>query len=114
MVRNLALLAGFCYTQFSDTYQEANGLLYADRRPKIPLTRVAEATAGATAARSDGLEQLHATLDERETKAEPLYRVEVSPRRAQDSAALAAFLMTSRPSTSRTTPLCIVPRSARI
>ena len=31
------LLAGFCYTQFADTYQEANGLLYADRTPKIPL-----------------------------------------------------------------------------
>jgi beta-galactosidase/beta-glucuronidase len=68
VVRNLALLAGFCYTQFSDTYQEANGLLYADRTPKIPLKRVAEATAGATAARSDGLEQLQATLDERESR----------------------------------------------
>ena len=56
------------YTQFSDTYQEANGLLYADRTPKIPLKRVAEATAGATAARSDGLEQLQATLDERESR----------------------------------------------
>ena len=31
------MLAGFCYTQFADTYQEANGLLYADRTPKIPL-----------------------------------------------------------------------------
>ena len=31
------LLAGFCYTQFADTYQEANGLLYADRTPKFPL-----------------------------------------------------------------------------
>ena len=34
-VRSLDLLAGFCYTQFADTYQEANGLLYADRRPKF-------------------------------------------------------------------------------
>ena len=40
------LLAGFCYTQFTDTYQEANGLLYADRTPKIPLERIAAATAG--------------------------------------------------------------------
>ena len=31
VVRSLPLLAGFCYTQFTDTYQEANGLLYADR-----------------------------------------------------------------------------------
>ena len=34
-VRNLQLFAGFCYTQFSDTYQEANGLLYADRTPSF-------------------------------------------------------------------------------
>ncbi|HZU34898.1 MAG TPA: glycoside hydrolase family 2 TIM barrel-domain containing protein, partial [Gemmataceae bacterium] len=31
VVHALPLLAGFCYTQFADTYQEANGLLYADR-----------------------------------------------------------------------------------
>ena len=36
-VRSLPSLAGFCYTQLTDTYQEANGLLYADRTPKIPL-----------------------------------------------------------------------------
>jgi beta-galactosidase/beta-glucuronidase len=47
VVRHLGLFAGFCYTQFSDTYQEANGLLHADRTPKIPLTRIASATAGA-------------------------------------------------------------------
>ena len=38
-VRSLSLLAGFCYTQFADTYQEANGLVYADRTPKIPIGR---------------------------------------------------------------------------
>jgi hypothetical protein len=32
-----ALFSGFCYTQFADTFQEANGLLNADRTPKIPL-----------------------------------------------------------------------------
>ena len=37
--RGSELLAGFCYTQFADTYQEANGLLYADRTPKFPLER---------------------------------------------------------------------------
>jgi Glycosyl hydrolases family 2, sugar binding domain/Glycosyl hydrolases family 2, TIM barrel domain len=37
-------IAGFCYTQLSDTYQEINGLLTADRVPKIPLERIAEAT----------------------------------------------------------------------
>lgn len=43
-VRTLSLFAGFCYTQFADTYQEANGLLYADRTPKIPLEIIAHAT----------------------------------------------------------------------
>jgi beta-galactosidase/beta-glucuronidase len=46
VVNSLGLLAGFCYTQFADTYQEANGLLYADRTPKIPLERIARATTG--------------------------------------------------------------------
>jgi hypothetical protein len=45
-VRSLGLLSGFCYTQFADTYQEANGLLYADRRPKFPLEQIALATRG--------------------------------------------------------------------
>ena len=46
VVRSLQLLAGFCYTQFADTYQEANGLLYADRSPKFPLDQIADATRG--------------------------------------------------------------------
>jgi beta-galactosidase/beta-glucuronidase len=45
-VRSCTLLAGFCYTQFADTYQEANGLLYADRTPKIPLEKIRAATRG--------------------------------------------------------------------
>jgi hypothetical protein len=45
-VRSVGLLAGFCYTQFADTYQEANGLLYADRTPKVPLDTIAAATTG--------------------------------------------------------------------
>jgi beta-galactosidase/beta-glucuronidase len=45
-VRCLPALAGFCYTQFADTYQEANGLLYSDRTPKAPLEKLAEATSG--------------------------------------------------------------------
>jgi len=31
------VLAGFCYTQITDTMQEANGLAYEDRTPKLPL-----------------------------------------------------------------------------
>ena len=46
VVRALPALAGFCYTQFTDTYQEANGLLYADRTPKAPLEALALATSG--------------------------------------------------------------------
>ena len=39
-----ALFSGFCYTQFADTFQEANGLLYADRTPKVPLDVIAQCT----------------------------------------------------------------------
>ncbi len=46
VVRSLPIMAGFCYTQFSDTYQEVNGLLYADRTPKIPIEHIALATRG--------------------------------------------------------------------
>ncbi|MFN7993780.1 MAG: glycoside hydrolase family 2 TIM barrel-domain containing protein [Bryobacteraceae bacterium] len=46
VVRTLPLLAGFCYTQFSDTYQEANGLLSANRVPKFPVEHMALATRG--------------------------------------------------------------------
>jgi beta-galactosidase/beta-glucuronidase len=45
-VRSLPLFAGFCYTQFTDTYQEANGLLYMDRTPKIPVERINQSTKG--------------------------------------------------------------------
>ncbi len=43
-VHSVGLFSGFCYTQFADTYQEVNGLLTADRRPKIPFARIAAAT----------------------------------------------------------------------
>jgi beta-galactosidase/beta-glucuronidase len=45
-VRSLGMLSGFCYTQFSDTYQEANGLLDSHRNPKFPLERMRAATMG--------------------------------------------------------------------
>jgi len=47
VVRTLDVLAGYCYTQFADTYQEANGLLRSDRTPKIPLEQIARAMRGA-------------------------------------------------------------------
>jgi hypothetical protein len=46
--RTTALFSGFCYTQFADTFQEVNGLLYADRTPKIPLETIAAAVRGPT------------------------------------------------------------------
>jgi beta-galactosidase/beta-glucuronidase len=45
-IHSLELLSGFCYTQFADTYQEANGLLYADRTPKFPIEQIAVMTRG--------------------------------------------------------------------
>jgi beta-galactosidase/beta-glucuronidase len=56
VVRALPMLAGFCYTQFTDTYQEANGLLYADRTPKIPVEHIALATRGPRTKRDYQLE----------------------------------------------------------
>ena len=47
VVCTLPALAGFCYTQFADTYQETNGLLYADRTPKAPIEHIALCTNGA-------------------------------------------------------------------
>jgi hypothetical protein len=43
-VIHTGLFSGFCYTQFADTFQEANGLLTADRTPKVPLEIIAEST----------------------------------------------------------------------
>jgi len=45
-VHGLPRLSGFCYTQLADTYQEANGLLRADRTPKAPLEVLSAATLG--------------------------------------------------------------------
>jgi hypothetical protein len=42
-VIHTALFSGFCYTQFADTFQEANGLQCADRTPKLPLDDIAKA-----------------------------------------------------------------------
>jgi hypothetical protein len=44
VVNTTALFSGFCYTQFADTFQEANGLLCADRTPKLPIADIAAAT----------------------------------------------------------------------
>jgi regulator of replication initiation timing len=33
-------LAGFCYTQITDTLQEKNGLYDENRKPKLPVERL--------------------------------------------------------------------------
>ncbi|MBD3883981.1 glycoside hydrolase family 2 [Phormidium tenue FACHB-886] len=45
-VNQIERFSGFCYTQLTDTFQEANGLLYADRTPKFPIAAIASATLG--------------------------------------------------------------------
>ena len=52
-VNKVELFSGFCYTQLTDTFQEANGLLYADRTPKFPLEAIAAATLGWTIREED-------------------------------------------------------------
>ncbi|MBC7686207.1 MAG: glycoside hydrolase family 2 [Bdellovibrionales bacterium] len=44
VVNTTTMFSGFCYTQFSDTFQEANGLLCADRTPKVSLELISAAT----------------------------------------------------------------------
>jgi beta-galactosidase/beta-glucuronidase len=44
VVNTTFMFSGFCYTQFTDTFQEANGLLCADRTPKLPLEVIYAAT----------------------------------------------------------------------
>jgi hypothetical protein len=45
-VRASSALAGACWTQLTDTYQEVNGLLTADRTPKADLEAFRRATTG--------------------------------------------------------------------
>jgi hypothetical protein len=45
-VHDSTALAGACWTQLTDTYQEANGLLRADRTPKADPEVLANATRG--------------------------------------------------------------------
>ncbi|AFZ14382.1 glycoside hydrolase family 2 sugar binding protein [Crinalium epipsammum PCC 9333] len=43
-VSTVEMFSGFCYTQLTDTFQEANGLLYSDRTPKFPIEAIRAAT----------------------------------------------------------------------
>lgn len=58
-VNKVEMFSGFCYTQLTDTFQEANGLLYVDRTPKFPIEAIALATVG----RGNPAEEQDALLD---------------------------------------------------
>jgi beta-galactosidase/beta-glucuronidase len=45
-VSSSTLLAGFCYTQLTDTLQETNGLLTEDRKPKADIETLRNITSG--------------------------------------------------------------------
>ncbi|HYP46465.1 MAG TPA: glycoside hydrolase family 2 TIM barrel-domain containing protein, partial [Propionibacteriaceae bacterium] len=47
---NSEAVAGFCYTQLTDTQQERNGLLTADRQPKTDVDTIRAITSRASAA----------------------------------------------------------------
>ncbi|MER5821894.1 hypothetical protein ABT086_06320 [Streptomyces mirabilis] len=46
MLHKSPIVAGFCYTQFMDTAQETNGLLYTDGSPKLPLETIRRIVTG--------------------------------------------------------------------
>ncbi len=52
-IHELKVFRGFCYTQLTDTFQEANGLLYADRTPKFAIADIASVTRGHPEERSE-------------------------------------------------------------
>lgn len=41
-VKSMKNVCGYCYTQLTDTYQEVNGLLDADHKPKLDLSKILE------------------------------------------------------------------------
>ena len=60
------VLAGFCYTQLTDTQQETNGLLFADRTPKLDPERVRAVTARVSRSiQSDVIWEIHAAAEDR-------------------------------------------------
>ncbi|GMA15151.1 glycoside hydrolase family 2 (plasmid) [Deinococcus metallilatus] len=60
------VIAGFCYTQLTDTEQETNGLLREDRTPKLDPERVRAVTSRVSrAVQHDVLVEIHALADER-------------------------------------------------
>lgn len=46
VVNRIEVFSGFCYTQLTDTFQEANGLFFEDRTPKFEVSAMRRATMG--------------------------------------------------------------------
>src|SRR3954452_24316509 len=46
-------VVGFCYTQYMDTGQETNGLLFADGTPKLPIESIFDIVTGHSSGRQD-------------------------------------------------------------
>ncbi|MGW0613765.1 sugar-binding domain-containing protein [Streptomyces sp. NPDC002788] len=58
-------LAGFCYTQLTDTEQETNGLLTAERRAKLPVEEIRRMVGRASAAMpTEALDQHRQEVEE--------------------------------------------------
>ena len=63
-------LAGFCYTQLTDTEQETNGLLKADRTPKLDTSKVRAANKRVSMSLpADAISDIHEQASERERAA---------------------------------------------
>ncbi len=52
VVNRIELFSGFCYTQFTDTFQESNGLFRMDRSAKLPIKLMASIIQGMGSFRS--------------------------------------------------------------
>lgn len=64
-------IAGFCYTQLTDTGQETNGLLTENREPKLDPAAVREITARVSAAvPADAIGQVQKTQERTHVSAE--------------------------------------------
>jgi hypothetical protein len=60
------VVAGFCYTQLTDTLQETNGLLTADRVPKADPAQIRAVTSGYTPAMpAEAVDRMRATVWQR-------------------------------------------------
>jgi beta-galactosidase/beta-glucuronidase len=46
VLRDSPIVTGFCYTQFMDTAQETNGLLFPDGSPKLPMETIRRIVTG--------------------------------------------------------------------